>query len=36
VLRVAGEEIGEVDRYLRRHLTALSELLGEDPCCRRW
>jgi hypothetical protein len=36
VLRVAGEEVGAVDRYLRRHLTSLSEFLGEDPWCRRW
>jgi urease accessory protein len=36
VLRVAGEEVGEVDGYLRRQLSTLSSLLGEDPWCRRW
>jgi urease accessory protein len=36
VLRVAGEEVAEVDRYLRKHLNPLAGLLGEDPWSRRW
>ena len=36
LLRVAGEEVGEVDRYLRKHLALLADLLGEDPWSRRW
>jgi urease accessory protein len=36
VLRIAGEEVGAVDRYLRKHLTPLAGLLGEDPWSRRW
>jgi urease accessory protein UreH len=36
VLRVAGEQVGEVDRYLRKHLALLADLLGEDSWSRRW
>lgn len=36
VLRVAGEQVAEVDQYLRKHLTPLAALLGEDPWSRRW
>jgi urease accessory protein len=36
VLRVAGEQVGEVDQYLRKHLSPLTGLLGEDPWSRRW
>jgi urease accessory protein len=36
VLRVAGEQVSEVDRYLRKLLTPLAGLLGEDPWSRRW
>lgn len=36
VLRVAGEQVGEVDQFLRKHLTPLAALLGEDPWSRRW
>lgn len=35
VLRVAGEQIGEVDQYLRKHLAPVAVLLGEDPWSRR-
>jgi urease accessory protein UreH len=35
VLRVAGEQVSEVDRYLRKLLTPLAGLLGEDPWSRR-
>jgi len=36
VLRMAGEELAEVERQLRRHLAPLSRLLGEEPWSRRW
>ena len=36
VLRVAGEQVAEVDQFLRKHLTPLAPLLGEDPWSRRW
>jgi urease accessory protein len=36
VLRVAGEEVGEVDQCLRHHLRPVAEVLGEDPWSRRW
>jgi urease accessory protein UreH len=36
VLRIAGEEVAEVDRHLRKHLASLADLLGEDPWSRRW
>jgi len=36
VLRLAGEEMAEVEKYLRRQLSPLAELLGEDPWSRRW
>jgi urease accessory protein UreH len=36
VLRLAGEEVGDVDRCLRKHLTCLTNLLGDDPWGRRW
>lgn len=36
VLRVAGEELAEVENYLRRCLGLLSNVFGEDPWSRRW
>jgi hypothetical protein len=34
-LRLAGERVSEVDRYLRKHLESLADQLGEDPWSRR-
>lgn len=36
VLRLAGEGVGEVEKYLRAQLAPLAGLLGEDPWRRRW
>lgn len=36
VLRLAGERVADVECFLRGHLAALSECLGEDPWARRW
>jgi urease accessory protein len=36
VLRLAGEDVENVGRELKRHLTCLAELLGDDPWSRKW
>jgi urease accessory protein len=36
VLRVAGEEVAEVEKHLRRCLEPLSDLLGDEPWSRRY
>jgi len=36
IVRVAGEQTEPVGRELRRHLGALSVLLGDDPWSRKW
>lgn len=36
LLRVAGDGPESVARYLRRHLSAIEELLGDDPWARKW
>jgi len=35
ILRMAGEEVGEVEKHLRRCLEPLSDLLGDEPWSRR-
>jgi urease accessory protein len=35
VLRITGEEVGEVEKYVRRCLEPLSDLLGDEPWSRR-
>ncbi|HVV72426.1 MAG TPA: urease accessory protein UreD [Verrucomicrobiae bacterium] len=36
VLRMASEELGSIENFLRRHLSPLAALLGDDPWSRRW
>jgi urease accessory protein len=36
VLRIAGDGPESVARYLRRHLSGVEELLGDDPWARKW
>jgi hypothetical protein len=34
-LRLAGEQVSDVDCYLRKHLKSFADQLGEDPwSCR--
>ncbi len=36
VMRVAGEDVADIDHHLRRYLSQLANLLGEDPWSRRF
>ena len=36
LLRLAGTHVEEVGRELRRHLSPLSTVLGDDPWARKW
>ena len=36
VLRVAGEDVESVSRELKRHLSFLTDFLGDDPWARKW
>ena len=36
VLRLAGEQVSDVERCLRKNLSSLVEILGEDPWSRRY
>lgn len=36
LLRIAGEQVEDVGREIRRHLALLADLLGDDPWARKW
>ena len=36
VLRVAGEDVENVSREIKRHLNFLVDFLGDDPWARKW
>jgi hypothetical protein len=36
MIRVAGESGEEVGREVRRRLTFVADLLGDDPWARKW
>ena len=36
LLRLAGERVEDVAREVRRHLSGLTDLLGDDPWTRKW
>ena len=36
ILRLAGEQVEAVGRVIHRHLSFLSDLLGDDPWKRKW